>query len=168
MAKPDATSETAVAEILLQGNDLPPEDKNYLTLMSPDEYVERYGDTPEVVDNGRRWLIVLPLHVDVHGIDGVIPIPFIVDTGAPEVIYLGSGARNIFKEMQVLNNAMALDRLEKIYRLRGIVRYRGKSLKNPVAEEVPARFEKILKDDVRINLLGIKGINALEVLKLNN
>ena len=161
MATSDVTTITAVSDILLQENDLPPKDEDYLTLMSPNDYVGKYGDLPKVVDNGRRLFIVLPLHVvDAYGINKFIPIPFIVDTGAPETIYLGTGARNILKDNQFLHEPMAL---RQCYQLIGIF-YNGEEILNrPVAVIVPKHYEDTLFGDVRINFLGKKGMKALKV-----
>ena len=163
MATLEVKTITTVSNILLQENDLPPKDEGYLTLMSPLEYVEKYWDPPKVIDNRRRLLIVLPLRVDVRGIDEVIPIPFIVDTGAPEVIYLGSGARRILREWQVLQDRTGLNWQELSYRLNGVF-YNGKEiLPDPVVVDVPPHHEYSLPGDVRINILGKKGMEALNV-----
>ena len=163
MAESDATSETAVAEILLQEYDLPPKDEGYLTLMNENDYAARYGDPPKLINNGRRLLIVLPLHVVVNGNHQVIPIPFIVDTGSPEAFYLGSGARNILREKQVLFDVVNPNRDLDRYYLRGIFYNQEKSLHHPFAEELPEHYERPLTGDIRINILGLKGMKALNV-----
>lgn len=35
----------------------------------------------------KRWAIVLPHRIKANGL---IPIPFIIDTGAPNTVYLGT------------------------------------------------------------------------------
>ena len=164
MTTSDVPTVTTVSNILLQENDLPPKDEGYLTLMRASKYVERYGDPPKVVYNGRRLLIVLPLYiVDAYGIDKVIPIPFIADTGAPHTFYLGTGARDKLREMQVLYDVMDVNSRQNYYRLWGIFYNQKKSSDRPVAVDVPEHYEEELKGDVRINILGLKGMRTLKV-----
>ena len=166
MDKSDATSETAVAEILLQGTDLLSKNDDYLTLMDQHAYLAKYEHSPKVVYNGRRLLIVLPLHVVVNINPLVIPIPFIIDTGAPEFIYLGSGARKRLREMNLLVDLvdkMNPNHQQNYYQLLGVFNNREKSLHRPYAEDVPALYERSLKGDIRINILGLKGMDALGV-----
>ena len=64
-----------------------------------------------------RLPIVLPLQIE----DGrVVPIPLIIDTGAPGFMYLGTGCRRALAELGVLEEVVG----SYPYRLRGAV-YRG-------------------------------------------
>ena len=52
----------------------------------------------------RQLAVVLPLRLEV--IVGVLPMPFIVDTGASSTAYLGS---KILKELDSINNLLISD-----------------------------------------------------------
>ena len=165
MATSDATSETAVSEILLHGNDLLPVNDGYLKPMSQNDYERRYGKTPNVMYNRRRIFIVLPFHYkdEKDKIPKVIPIPFIVDTGAIEAIYLGKKARNILKQKQIIEDLTNVNSPNNQYRMKGTFYNGEKLLPEPVAEDVPPSYENSLEGDVRINLLGAQGMDALGV-----
>ena len=115
--------------------------------------------------NGRRTFIVLPFYYvdEVDGIHKVLPIPFIVDSGSIEAIYLGSGAKNKLKKLNCINDRTDKNGRKQYYRLKGTFHNKDKSLDRPVAEDVPDYYEKPLKGDVRINILGAKGMDALDV-----
>ena len=98
----------AVSEFLIQEYDLPPADQDYFKLISQDEFVGKYGGNPQLLRimgpnqiSLRRIATVLPLHVSDTG---VVPIPFIVDTGTPEVMYLGSGSVAKLRELKLIKD----------------------------------------------------------------
>ena len=79
-------------DFLLNELDLPAKNEDYFKVISKKDFIKTFGDSPIIRRYSfnllKRVAIVLPLHIsDSH----VIPIPFIVDTGAP-YMYLGSGA----------------------------------------------------------------------------
>ena len=50
----------------------------------------------------RRRAIVLPLKIQ----GGVIPVPFIINTGAPDSVYLGTKAVQLLKDLRVLHDVV--------------------------------------------------------------
>ena len=106
----------------------------------------------------RRIAAVLPLHVSGTG---VVPIPFIVDTGTPEVMYLGSGSVAKLKELKLIRDVTGVH----IYRLMGTLFNQEEkvSLDQPLASALPIHFEASIRGDPRINLLGLRGIKLLKV-----
>lgn len=164
MGTSDGTSETAVLEILLQENELPPEDKFHLTLMSLNDYRKEYRDPPKLLLKNHRLSIVLPLYVGVR----VIPIPFIVDTGAPGAFYLGTGARNKLEDLNVIKEYTETVHKSDYWELNGVFRYNQeesgkKESGKTFAINLPKKHEGSLKNDVRANLLGIGGMKILKV-----
>ena len=108
----------------------------------------------------RRIATVLPMHVSGTG---VVPIPFIVDTGTPEVMYLGSGSVAKLKELKLIRDVTGVH----IYRLMGTLfnQEQMASLDQPLASAHPIHFEEeaSVRGDPRINLLGLHGIKLLKV-----
>ena len=154
-------------EFLLQEHDLPPVDQDYFKLISQDEFVGKYGKNPHLLKimgpneiSLRQIATVLPLHVSGTG---VVPIPFIVDTGTPEAMYLGSGSVAKLKELKLIRDVTGVH----IYRLMGTLfnQEQMASLDQPLASAHPIHFEEeaSVRGDPRINLLGLHGIKLLKV-----
>ena len=101
-------------DVLLQRHDLLPCHQNYLQAIGKEDFTP----SPIVEVAAAPWLaIVLPLQIE----DGrVVPIPLIIDTGAPGFMYLGTGCRRALAELGVLEEVVGA----YPYRLRGAV-YRG-------------------------------------------
>ena len=154
-------------EFLLQEHDLPPVDQDYFKLISQDEFVGKYGKNPHLLKimgpneiSLRQIATVLPLHVSGTG---VVPIPFIVDTGTPEVMYLGSGSVAKLKELKLIRDVTAG---VHIYCLMGTLFNQEEmaSLDQPLASALPIHFEEAsVRGDPRINFLGLRGIKLLKV-----
>ena len=107
----------------------------------------------------RRIATVLPLHVSDTG---VVPIPFIVDTGTPEVMYLGSGSVAKLRELKLIKDITGV----LSFRLMGTLFNQKEmvSLDQPFASALPIHFEEAsIRGDPRINLLGLPGIQLLKV-----
>ena len=101
-------------DVLLQRHDLLPRDRNYLQAIGKEDFTP--SSIVEVAA-APRLAIVLPLQIE----DGrVVPIPLIIDTGAPGFMYLGTGCRRALAELGVLEEVVG----SYPYRLRGAV-YRG-------------------------------------------
>ena len=102
----------AYRETLLHKTDLPSEDPAYLTVMDWSEFRRKFGASPRMFVYGphpqfddeqqpipRKFAAVLAL--DVRDL-GVVPIPFILDTGAPLGLYLGTKALDRLRKLQVI------------------------------------------------------------------
>ena len=151
----ESTSPQVSPHFQLERNDLPPEDERYL---KPVHRVRKeFSDLTPIVDvpAGHRWAIVLPLEIRDNL---VVPIPFIIDTGAPNFMYLGSGCRRVLADLGVLVDIAA----GAPYRLKGVMRRGDFSVTNPPAWGVPEPHkENQVVGDVRVNLLGLDGLKAL-------
>ena len=118
--------------------------------------MKKFGESPPLLkvfspnqESIRRLAIVLPLQI---GSSNVIPIPFIVDTGAPEFMYLGSGAVNELKEVKVVKYITGIH----AFRLLGKLCRGDKSIDQPYASSLPVYFEEAsIRGDHRLNLLGL-------------
>lgn len=91
----------------MQDNDLPRVDPDYLQVITKVRFFEKFRECPPLQrvfsPPGkilRRIAVVLPLHLS-NGKD-IIPIPFIIDTGAPNCMYLGTGAVTRLRDENVI------------------------------------------------------------------
>lgn len=163
----------ALDDILLHQWDLPPTDPDYLTAIEEKKFIEKYGDgilfkirPPELNVKGvegrvRRLAVVLPLKLAPSK---VIPIPYIVDTGAPGMIYFGTKTLTILNDMNLIKN---VHYNEFHYLVSGVITCGKKEITQVFASEVPPGHESPeIKDDVRCNLLGLQAILTLGVLNL--
>ena len=81
-------------DVLLNKLDFPKLEHDYLTVVSKEWFQGKYGlgkistiYAPSMPNTPKHWTGVLPLELE----DGaVIPLPLILDTGAPGMLYLGS------------------------------------------------------------------------------
>lgn len=156
----------ALDDILLHQWDLPPDDPDYLTVLQEKRFLEKYGIgkfhkiyLPEM-NRTRRLAVVLPLKIA----DGkVIPIPYIVDTGAPGLIYLGSKPLDILSKMGLVKQVQYS---EFQYLLSGVLTYGNNEITQVFASDIPGIHEAIdVRGDVRCNLLGLDAALNLGVLK---
>ena len=159
----------AMDYFLFREFDLPPADPDYLTVMPEEKrFVEKYGDGkwfkihhPEA-EILRRLAIVLPLKIAG---DKVIPIPYIVDTGAPGLIYLGTKPLDILNGMNLLTHVMHDDEVK--YLVNGVLTFGKKEVTQVFASDVPPPRESIyIRGDIRCNLLGLEGIERLGLLEI--
>lgn len=139
--------------------------KAFLTLISEQDFENRFGDIPSVIKvftpegHLRRLAIVLPLYVRNNE---VIPIPMIVDTGAPDYLYLGTGAFHILEEAQLLKDVVSSNAWP--YRLLGTLRRGEKCIKKPFVDRLPKHYEENILGDVRLNVLGLSAIHELDII----
>lgn len=145
---------------------IPPDDPDYLTVLDEKRFLGKYGvgkffkiHLPHV-DSARRLAVVLPLKI-AHG--KVIPIPYIVDTSAPGLIYLGS------KPLDILNNMGLVKQVhynEFQYLVSGVLSYGKNEITQVFASDIPGIHIAIdIRGDVRCNLLGLDAALNLRVLK---
>ena len=98
----------------------------------------------------RRYAIVLPLYTDSQA----IPIPFILDTGASEFIYLCSATIHHLDRLEVIKESTGA----YPYQLLGTFGPEDQGVHMPFVDAMPSMYEKRAPDDVRLNLLGIKAM----------
>ena len=110
----------------------------------------------------RRYTVVLPLLIEKNQ---AIPIPFILDTGAPEFAYMCSAA---VRQLEQLNAIRDVTGLLWPYQLLGTLGPEQYKVHDPFVDVLPIRYEERIPGDVRANLLGIKAINHFELLLLPN
>ena len=158
-------------DILLHQWDLPPTDPDYLTVIEEKKFIQKYGDgmlfkvpppKPNAIRKIRRLAVVLPLKLAPSG--KVIPIPYIVDTGAPGIVYFGTKTVTILNSMNLIKN---VHYYEFHYLVSGVITCGKKEITQVFASEVPPVYESTeIRDDVRCNLLGLQAILTLGVLNL--
>lgn len=179
----------AVLDILLTYLDLPEPDIHldglYLTEMNKQDYMDHFkvssvemGKWHGKIIKGRLHRIYVTLPLEVSN-DKIIPIPFIVDTGAPIHLMLGIGARKKLKSYRPTGN---LDRNQCGYMilkdqrssqkgvdcLAGRLLSEHRSLNHPIVSDVPFEWlttklgnpVEIWKDE-RANILGLCAVGEL-------
>ena len=160
-------------DILLHQSDLPPADEDYLRVVDKEHFKKKYGDAKRIfiydsvpiVDPAtnykervpKRLAAVLPLEVEKLG---VIPIPFILDSGAPGGLYLGTKPIRILKELDILKEVFVTT---YPYVLRNASLSHGKmKMEKPLyACNVPAQHESEAMGtygNVCCNILGLEAL----------
>jgi len=160
----DSTDTSPLAgdsDILLNKTDLPLDHPRYLKMISEDEYNTEFGSPKicEILDfdqQVKRLVAVIPLYIGSQN-RNVIPVPCIVDTGAPKMLYLGKVATQCLESFNCLGyGTYANVALGKIH-------WRGRELNRPYVDRLPERYE-IGDGDVRTNLIGLGAMNRLGML----
>ena len=160
----DPTFTDEMKNFLLQESDLYPTNKLFLSKCNIQEFGSQFGRPSKVKmmhhgtsDKVWRLNIVLPLHT-LKDPDTVVPIPFIIDTGAPYDLYLGTGAIQALHEMNLME-VVEGQRLE-VGRLLGNLRHKNKELVKPLIHKIPIVHEVTggIEGDVRINVIGLPAI----------
>ena len=155
-----AQGRDCLLQFLLKEADLVKYDETYLKPVCEKEFTKKFGETPPVdeVYHGtylRRLAIVLPLQVSSNM---VVPIPFIIDTGAPKYLYLGTGAFDSLKKYIDYTIGICP------YRLLGTLTRGEKLFKNPLVDIIPSENEEAsIRGDVRSNILGLNAIKNLDI-----
>ena len=155
-------------DLLLTGIDLASKHPGYFWYVSKEEYdknfskdVIRIHDTePEDQIQGddnsfyvRRYATVLPLVVGIQ----MIPVPFILDTGAPAYMYLCTTA------IRHLDTLGIIKKVSGRYPYRLMVDLLGpndKKIVRPPVDAIPLQYELHEAGDSRVNLLGVKAIEV--------
>ena len=154
-------SETVVhpPEFLLRDIDLPKVDPDYFKVISKVRFFQKFGKcSPLQKVFLPQIAVVLPLHLS-NGED-IIPIPFIVDTGAPNCMYLGTGAVTRLRDENAIVEVSDLH----AYVLKGKLCRGEQFIENPPASLLPLHYEELsIRGDPRLNLLGLSGIEFLKV-----
>jgi hypothetical protein len=156
--------EQSVHDFLVQEQDLMKSDKLFMRFINEQDFLSRFGNNPSVMEvltpdgaNLRRLGIVLPLHVS----NKVIPIPLILDTGAPESLYLGTGAFRMLGEANLMKDVVG----RWPYRLLGTLRRGEKYIEEPFVDRLPVHYEANIRGDIRLNVLGLSAIKKLDIIK---
>lgn len=160
-----------IAELLLRDVDLPRKDPDFFRVVSKSTFAKRFStdliEIQEVTgkyaeeESLRRYAIVLPLQVQAGSGDDVIPIPFILDTGAPDFIYI---CRTAVNRLAALNSIKEVTTSRFSHQVIGRLLGPGERfLDHPFACSLPSQYEIIEPHDPRLNLLGIKGMVQLGI-----
>ena len=139
--------------------DILPEDENFFEPMTKRDFVKKFGNPPKIQklldEDGvlQRYAIILPF--TPHSSNFVLPIPMMLDTGAPGYIHLSAGAVTMLKE-----------HIKKRYDskngnctiLFGELERGGRFIRNPKITNLVSTHEPkgTLKGDARANLLGVR------------
>ena len=158
-------------DILLHRQDLPEIDEDYLKLLHPERFREKFGIAKKIpiydiyprydeMDNkiATRWAVVLPLRIKTNG---VIPIPFIVDTGAPNTVYFGTKVLQLMRELHVLEEVLST---EYPYLVRGALYFGEKEINPLYVCIIPPLHESKARGTLGhpcCNLLGLEAIHRL-------
>ena len=161
----------------IQRYDLPPPNADYFKLMSKDECLQRFPlkciqindpdldvhlrDTTKAKTLARRAVTVLPL---VIGEASAIPIPFMLDTGAPGYIYMSDKAWVLMDSLHLIKATSGRHARQIMGTLIGAG---GAQLTDPPAEHVPSLDQVLVSGDERLNILGIKALLELELIRFN-
>ena len=158
------------ADILLHESDLPDANEEYFKLLSNEHFREKFGIAkkmkiydviPRYDTNGnkiaRTRAIVLPIKVKA----GVIAVPFIVDTGAPSSVYLGTKARSLLKDLNVLEEIAGY---VYSYMVNGSLCYGERELHPLLINPVPSPHESESSGTLGHPCCNILGMEAVEWL----
>ena len=153
-------------DILLTEMDLPPSNPKYLVEMTVEDYNTECGNGDSgnfiwkryIDDDLARLGILLPLHTKRGTI---IPVPWIIDTGAPMMLYLGKEAFNQLDKLHYIGYGIYGSAFT------GEIKYKNMTLKKPRVELLPTRYELLTdgKGDVRTNVIGMAGLSRLKILE---
>ena len=158
------------AELFLRDVDLPRKDPDFFRVISKSVFANRFSseliEIQEVSgkyteqESLRRYAIVLPLQTG-KAENEVIPIPFILDTGAPDYMYF---CRSAVKRLVGLSSIKQVTASRYSYQVIGrLLGPGGKFLDHPFACSLPHDYEIFEPHDPRLNLLGIKGMVQLGI-----
>ena len=146
---------------LLQEQDLMKMDETFLRITNEHDFEKKFGNNPSVMKvyapgeaQLRRLGIILPLHISSNR---VIPLPLILDTGAPESLYLGTGAFGILNKENLITGVLP-------YRLLGTLHRGKKYIEEPLVDCLPIRYEANIIGDVRLNILGLHALDKLDII----
>lgn len=160
-------------DLLLDVHDLPHDHPYFFEVVTIESFRKEFGwrvlnvydrSKKESVDEAkdafalRKFAMVLPLQL--FGVQ-VIPIPFVLDTGAPHPIYLCSSAIRLLKGRHVLKICEGLYPYQMTGKLLGPG---GAELNNPPVSLLPRQYEILEPHNPRINLIGIKLIHYFKLL----
>ena len=161
--------------VLLIDADLPDNHPSYFKEMSMEEFKDTFikpRKTPMYCrEDLKRLFITLPLAVPpTGGATGeikVIPVPFIVDTGAPVMLILGGMAEHLLMGKGLLCTISEGPHADKKL-LKGPLFYNGKVIKKPIVHNRTSTMESDpvygkTSGKVQANLLGLEALFRLGI-----
>ena len=139
--------DTWTTELLLRDVDLPRKDPDFFRTITKAAFFKRFSikliEISEVPANAteeeglRRYAVILPLQTGYK--DDVIPLPFILDTGAPDYMYL---CRAAVKRLVALNSIKEITTSRFSYQVIGRLLGAGKKfIDHPFASSLPVYYE---------------------------
>ena len=102
---------------------------------------------------------MLPLRVQ----GGLVPVPFIVDTGAPSTVYLGAKLVKLLKEMNVLEDILGTEHQYNIM-VKGALCHREEEINLLYVCVVPPPHESEVIGTLGHAWCNILGMEAIELL----
>ena len=166
--------DTDALDMLMQVYDLPPHNPDYFDPMAKDVCLKTYPkymlvndpdsdlrSSTEPKDIGRRAVAILPLLI---GEIQAIPIPFIYITGAPDYLYMSYKAWIIMDSLHLIKEVSG----RHAWHLRGtLLGANGAQLPQPPAAHLPAIHQAPVGGDERLNILGLKALMGLDLIRFN-
>ena len=159
----------------LTNRDLPSKHASHLTELTEPELQEHFEELEMYKIQGRmengyltRIFITLPLRISGLAAEDseirFIPIPFIVDTGAPVTLILGRGAEYLLKDKKVLKSGYKRE-LGDHYYLKGNLLYKDEQgMLNPMVHSRTTNMENDKTfNELQANLLGLKALGELGI-----
>lgn len=157
-------------DILLHEFDLPAASEDYFKLLSKEQFLDKFGIAKKMkiydpiprhdrLGNkiARKRAIVLPIRLKV-GVQ--IAVPFIVDTGAPSSVYLGTKALSLLKDLDVLEEIVGM----YPYMVNGSLYYGEKEFHPILINPVPSPHELASAGTLGHPCCNILGLEAVELL----
>ena len=151
----------AISDLLLSDLDVMSQDKRYLTKITEEEFSEMDNASWVPITSGidkyyKRICTIVPLYVDKSSM--VVPIPCIIDTGAPTFMILGEGATVALQRYNII------PRGEITMIVKGTMIKNGYRVTNPVVSQLPDHLYSTpdARKDVRLNVLGLKALQDFQ------
>ena len=149
------------SDVLLSKLDLLPRNLKYVIEIKEEEFKSEFGKGIQkvVIDEMvARLVMVVPLYTK-NGT--ILPLPCILDTGAPRMIYLGRESFNRIDKMKYIGYGAYFNKFL------GEMHWGENKCINPTIDIIPERYEIFDEDghsDVRVNVLSIVGRYQLGML----
>jgi len=134
----DRTGGFKPLDVLLNQKYLSPKNPKYLKEIREKEFAtEFHTDVIPITMKGfiARSVTVIPLHTRRGS---VIPFAWILDTGAPRMVFLGKAAYDRFVQLNVIGHGPMPNVLL------GKMCWRGRELKDPIVECLPVNYNSSL------------------------
>ena len=160
----------SISDVLLHELDLPKESDDYFKVFTPEKFQDKFGiakkmkiydPIPKRDEHGnkiaRRRAIVLPLEIQ----GGVIPVPFIVNTGAPSAVYCGTKAVELLRDLRILQDVVGT---VYPYMINGSLCYGERKIHPLFVCPVPPQHESETSGTRGHTCCNILGMEAIELL----
>ena len=132
--------------LILDESDFPKRHPMHLKLVAEKDYKREYEENVTEVfgkdDKTKRLIAVIPLYPKKQGlVRRVVPIPCILDTGVPKMLYLGRRAIKILDDLRCIQWGTYENRAI------GNIRWNGIDIRKPDIETLPEAYEFLSDDD---------------------